>query len=226
MRSLSWVCLAATLFTSAVYAGGVGLGATRMIYSADAKQSTLQVRNTHAQASFLIQSWMETARGERTQDFVITPPLYVLKPATESVIKIIFNGRSLPQDRESLYWITVKAIPQQTKNSAGNSLQFASANRIKVFYRPTSLPNNANEAWQKITGEYSAGKVVLSNPTPWFITTINLKVDGKAVKPVMLPPESSTTLEEKFSRATSLTFQTINDYGAWTPVTRIPLNRK
>jgi len=226
MRSLSWVCLAATLFTSAVHAGGVGLGATRMIYSADAKQSTLQVRNTHAQASFLIQSWMETASGERTQDFVITPPLYVLKPATESVVKIIFNGRSLPQDRESLYWITVKAIPQQTKNSAGNSLQFASANRIKVFYRPASLTNNANEAWQKITGEYSAGKVVLRNPTPWFITTINLKVDGKAVKPVMLPPESNTTLEEKFSRATSLTFQTINDYGAWTPVTRVPLNRK
>ncbi|PHP94043.1 pilus assembly protein PapD [Pantoea agglomerans] len=226
MRSLSWVCLAATLFTSAVHAGGVGLGATRMIYSADAKQSTLQVRNTHAQASFLIQSWMETASGERTKDFVITPPLYVLKPATESVVKIIFNGRSLPQDRESLYWITVKAIPQQTKNSAGNSLQFASANRIKVFYRPASLPNNANEAWQKITGEYSAGKVVLRNPTPWFITTINLKVDGKAVKPVMLPPVSSTTLEEKFSRATSLTFQTINDYGAWTPVTRVPLNRK
>jgi len=226
MRSLSWVCLAATLFTSAVHAGGVGLGATRMIYSADAKQSTLQVRNTHAQASFLIQSWMETASGERTKDFVITPPLYVLKPATESVVKIIFNGRSLPQDRESLYWITVKAIPQQTKNSAGNSLQFASANRIKVFYRPASLPNNANEAWQKITGEYSAGKVVLRNPTPWFITTINLKVDGKAVKPVMLPPLSSTTLEEKFSRATSLTFQTINDYGAWTPVTRVPLNRK
>jgi len=226
MRSLSWVCLAATLFSSAVNAGGVGLGATRMVYSADAKQSTLQVRNTHAQASFLIQSWMETASGERTQDFVITPPLYVLKPATESVVKIIFNGRSLPQDRESLYWITVKAIPQQTKNSAGNSLQFASANRIKVFYRPASLPNNANEAWQKITGEYSAGKVVLRNPTPWFITTINLKVDGKAVKPVMLPPESSTTLEEKFSRATSLTFQTLNDYGAWTPVTRVPLNRK
>jgi len=226
MRSLSWVCLAATLFTSAVHAGGVGLGATRMIYSADAKQSTLQVRNTHAQASFLIQSWMETASGERTKDFVITPPLYVLKPATESVVKIIFNGRSLPQDRESLYWITVKAIPQQIKNSAGNSLQFASANRIKVFYRPASLPNNANEAWQKITGEYSAGKVVLRNPTPWFITTINLKVDGKAVKPVMLPPVSSTTLEEKFSRATSLTFQTINDYGAWTPVTRVPLNRK
>lgn len=226
MRSLTWVCLATTLCSSVVHAGGVGLGATRMIYSADSKQSTLQVRNTHATASFLIQSWMETASGERSQDFVITPPLYVLKPATESVVKIIFNGKSLPQDRESLYWMTVKAIPQQTKNSAGNSLQFASANRIKVFYRPASLSDNANEVWKKVTGEYSAGKVVLRNPTPYFITTLNVKVDGKTVKPVMLPPKSSTPLAEKFSQATSLTFQTINDYGAWTPVTRASLNRK
>lgn len=226
MRSLSWVCLAATLCSSAVHAGGVGLGATRMVYSADSKQSTLQVRNTHTTASFLIQSWIETASGQRSQDFVITPPLYVLKPSTESVVKIIFNGKSLPQDRESLYWMTVKAIPQQTKNSAGNSLQFASANRIKVFYRPTSLSDNANEAWKKVTGEYSAGKVVLRNPTPYFITTLNVKVDGKTVKPVMLPPKSSTPLAEKFSQATSLTFQTINDYGAWTPVTRASLNRK
>ncbi|MGV2877882.1 pilus assembly protein PapD [Pantoea vagans] len=226
MRSLTWVFLAAALCSSEVYAGGVGLGATRMVYSADSKQSTLQVRNTHATASFLIQSWMENASGERTQDFVITPPLYVLKPSTESVVKIIFNGKSLPQDRESLYWMTVKAIPQQTKNSAGNSLQFASANRIKVFYRPASLSDNANEGWKKISGKYTSGKIVLNNPTPWFITTINLKVDGKTVKPVMLPPKSTITLAEKFSQATSLTFQTINDYGAWTPATRAPLNRK
>ncbi|WP_313652833.1 molecular chaperone [Pantoea sp.] len=225
MRSFIWFFLTAILFSSTAQAGGVGLGATRMVYSSDSKQSTLQVRNTHTTASFLIQSWMETSSGARTQDFVITPPLYVLKPSTESVVKIIFNGKSLPQDRESLYWLTVKAIPQQMENSAGNSLQFASANRIKVFYRPISLRGDANQAWKKVTAEYRAGNVVLRNPTPYFITTINMKVDGKAVKPVMLPPESTLTLAEKFSQPASLTFQTINDYGAWTPETRAPLNR-
>ncbi|ORM84327.1 pilus assembly protein PapD [Pantoea deleyi] len=225
MRYLSWIFLAAALCSSAAQAGGEGLGATRLVYSSAAKQSTLQVRNTHETASFLIQSWMETASGERTQDFVITPPLYLLKPATESVVKIIFNGKALPQDRETLYWMTIKAIPQQSDNSAGNSLQFASANRIKLFYRPASLPGNATEAWKSVTANYSAGKVVLNNPTPYFITTINLKVDGKAVKPVMLPPQSGTALADKFSQATSLSFQTINDYGAWTPVTRVSLNQ-
>ena len=105
----------------------------------------LQVRNTHPDATFLIQSWMENEKG-KTNDFVITPPLFVMKPASESAVKIMFNGKALPEDRETLYWMTVKAIPQQTKSGSGNSLQFASANRIKVFYRPESLGQGAGDA--------------------------------------------------------------------------------
>jgi fimbrial chaperone protein len=134
MRVNTWICLAGALCSSAVYAGGVGLGATRMVYSSATSQAMMQVRNTHPDATFLIQSWMEN-EGERTNDFMITPPLYVMKPASESAVKIMFNGKALPEDRETLYWMTVKAIPQQAKSGAGNTLQFASANRIKVFYR-------------------------------------------------------------------------------------------
>jgi P pilus assembly protein, chaperone PapD len=186
----------------------------------------LQVRNTHPESSFLIQSWIENEKGDRTNDFVITPPLYVLKPATESMVKVMFNGKSLPQDRETLYWITVKAIPQQLKNSASNSLQFASANRIKIFYRPQAIKDDTAEAWKKITGSYSAGKVTLNNPTPYYLTTINVKVDGKSVQPVMIPPKTSLVLEESFRQANNFSYQTINDYGAWTPVNGLPLSRK
>ncbi|MEH0886911.1 fimbria/pilus periplasmic chaperone [Enterobacter sp. UNJFSC 003] len=226
MRVNTWICLAGSLCSSAVYAGGVGLGATRMVYSSATTQSMMQVRNTHPDATFLIQSWMETEKGDRTNDFVITPPLYVLKPASESVLKIMFNGKALPQDRETLYWMTVKAIPQQVKNGSGNSLQFASANRIKVFYRPEGLGEGAGEAWKSLVGAYRAGKVTLTNPTPYYLTTINVKIEGKPVQPVMVPPKSSVTLAETFSRASSMSYQTINDYGAWTPATRVPLSQR
>jgi fimbrial chaperone protein len=226
MRSLTWIGLAASLCSSAAYAGGVGLGATRLVYSSATTQAMLQVRNTHPESSFLIQSWIENEKGDRTNDFVITPPLYVLKPATESMVKVMFNGKSLPQDRETLYWITVKAIPQQLKNSASNSLQFASANRIKIFYRPQAIKDDMAEAWKKITGSYSAGKVTLNNPTPYYLTTINVKVDGKSVQPVMIPPKTSIALEESFRQANNFSYQTINDYGAWTPVNGLPLSRK
>ncbi|HCT2369434.1 TPA: fimbria/pilus periplasmic chaperone [Enterobacter cloacae] len=225
MRAKAGICLAISLCSSAAYAGGVGLGATRMVYSSTTNQSMLQVRNTHPDATFLIQSWMENEKGQKTNDFVITPPLFVMKPASESAVKIMFNGKALPEDRETLYWMTVKAIPQQTKSGSGNSLQFASANRIKVFYRPESLGQGAGDAWKSPTGAYRGGKVTLSNPTPYYLTTINLKIDGMPVQPVMVPPKSSVTLGETFSHASSVSYQTINDYGAWTPATRAALSQ-
>ncbi|HDS9458798.1 TPA: fimbria/pilus periplasmic chaperone [Enterobacter asburiae] len=225
MRVNTWICLAATVCSTAAYAGGVGLGATRMVYSSATNQSMLQVRNTHPDATFLIQSWMENEKGQKTNDFVITPPLYVMKPASESAVKIMFNGKALPEDRETLYWMTVKAIPQQSKSGSGNSLQFASANRIKVFYRPESLGQGAGEAWKSLSGVYRAGKVTLTNPTPYYLTTINVKIDGMPVQPVMVPPKSSVALAETFSHANTMSYQTINDYGAWTPATRASLSQ-
>ncbi|STQ07850.1 P pilus assembly protein, chaperone PapD [Enterobacter cloacae] len=118
---------------------GVGLGATRMVYSSTTNQSMLQVRNTHPDATFLIQSWMENEEGQKTNDFVITPPLFVMKPASESAVKIMFNGKALPEDRETLYWMTVKAIPQQTKSGSGNSLQFASQTASRCFIARRAL---------------------------------------------------------------------------------------
>ncbi|GAB2926813.1 fimbrial biogenesis chaperone [Hafnia psychrotolerans] len=224
MRNLpAFILLAIGLSSSAVYAGGVGLGATRMIYSSSTTQSALDIRNTSKDSSFLIQSWIENGKGSRSNDFVITPPLFVLKPATESVVKVMFNGKQPQQDRETLYWVTVKAIPQQADKSAENTLQFASANRIKLFYRPQGLNENVNEAWKKLSGEVRQGKITLKNPTPYYLTTINLNVEGKAVNPVMVPPKSSVTLEGYFNNATKFSFQTINDYGAWTPSTTYKL---
>lgn len=212
-----------SFFVSSTYAGGVGLGATRIVYSGATSQSAMSVRNTNNNASFLIQSWIENSTGNRSNDFVITPPLYVLKAKSESVIKVIFNGKSLPQDRETLYWLTVKAIPQQVKQSTANSLQFASAHRIKVFYRPAGLNEDANSAWKHIKGELRLGKVTLTNPTPYYLTTVNVSVDGKAANPVMIPPKGSIAVEGTFGNASKFSYQTINDYGAWTPSTTSPL---
>ena len=67
--------------------------------------------------------------------------------------------------------------------------------------------------------------MTLSNPTPYYLTTINVKIDGMPVQPVMVPPKGSVTLAETFSHAGSMSYQTINDYGAWTPATRASLSQ-
>ncbi|WP_437887517.1 fimbria/pilus periplasmic chaperone [Phytobacter sp. V91] len=209
------IVVTALLLPFMANAGGVGLGATRLVYPAGGKQVSLDVRNTHETAPFLIQSWLDNANNVKTADFVVVPPLSVLRPKGENTLRIMFVGRGLPQDRETLYWMTVKAIPQSAP-AEKNTLQMAAASRIKVFYRPANLPVSPADAWKRLTGTFQAGKVTLNNPTPYYITLSSLKVDGKKITPMMISPKSNVTLTGTFSAARSFEYQTVNDFGAWT----------
>ncbi|WP_024914401.1 fimbria/pilus periplasmic chaperone, partial [Chania multitudinisentens] len=65
---------------------GVGLGATRVIYPADQKQVTLGVSNNDDKSTFLIQSWVENAEGQKEGRLVITPPLYLMQGKKENTL--------------------------------------------------------------------------------------------------------------------------------------------
>lgn len=58
---------------------GVALGSTRVVYPADQKQVSLGISNNDDKSTFLIQSWVENEAGDKTNTFVITPPLFVMK---------------------------------------------------------------------------------------------------------------------------------------------------
>lgn len=104
------------VFPQLASAGGIVLGGTRLIYPMDAKQATLSVRNSSQETSYLVQSWTENAQGNKSTDFIITPPLYVSNPGDQNMLRVIFGGPSLPQDRETLYYFNAKAIPSVDKS--------------------------------------------------------------------------------------------------------------
>lgn len=78
---------------------------------------------------------MENASESKSSDFVVTPPLFVMKPQKENTLRIMYVGpNNLPADRESLYWVNVKAIPSAAKDTKGkNTLQIAVLSRIKLL---------------------------------------------------------------------------------------------
>ncbi|MBS6124945.1 MAG: fimbria/pilus periplasmic chaperone, partial [Veillonella sp.] len=133
---------------SAHAAGGIALGATRIIYPADAKQTAVWIRNSHTNERFLVNSWIENSAGVKEKSFVVTPPLFVSEPKSENTLRIIYAGVPLPKDRESLFWMNVKAIPSVNKNSleGKNVLQLAILSRIKLFVRPNNLPQIPEDA--------------------------------------------------------------------------------
>lgn len=65
----------------------------------------------------------------------MTPPLFVSEAKSENTLRIIYAGAPLPKDRESLFWMNVKAIPSVNKNSleGKNVLQLAILSRIKLL---------------------------------------------------------------------------------------------
>lgn len=198
--------------------GGIGLAATRLVYSEGEEQISLGVRNTSPDVPYLIQSWVMTQDNKKSADFIITPPLFVLNPANENLLRIMYIGAPLAKDRETLFFTSVRAVPSTTKRKEGNTLKIATQSVIKLFWRPKGLAYPLGEAPAKLRCTSSADMVTVSNPTPYFITLTDLKIGGKVVKNQMISPFDKYQFSlPKGAKNSSVTYRTINDYGAETP---------
>lgn len=207
--------------------GGISLGATRVIYPADAKSESITVSNSSVNARYLIQAWVDDATGKKTTDFIVTPPLFNSMPGTENRLKII-GTRSVSQtDREQVYYLNIKNIPVINKKDieGKNMMVVTVSTRIKLFVRPKGLMPSLSDAAGRLAFNYDTGKLKAVNPTPYYLTMTDVRADGKALDGLMVPPYSSVVLAD--FRADSVSWKVINDYGGTTSehnatVTRVP----
>lgn len=206
-------------------AGGIALGATRVIYPADAKQTSLALSNSNKQERYLINAWIENATGQKEKTFVITPPLFVSEPNSENTLRIIYAGPALATDRESLFYLNVKAIPSMDKNNGENNnvLQLAILSRIKLFVRPNKLETQPGQALDTLAFTRRGSAISINNPSPYFITLVNLQLGGKKLDNVMVAPKTSATVTLPAGAQGALSWQSVNDYGAITPARRVNL---
>lgn len=215
---ISAMCLTPTLAT----AGGIMLGGTRIIYPAGQKQVTMSIRNTSDQDAFLVQSWVEQPDEKKSQDFVVTPPLYVSGPGNENTLRVMYVGAPAVTDRETLYYFNAKAIPSMDKKKmeGKNMLMLAAVTRIKMFVRPAGLTPAVDKAPAELTFHRTGNQLRIDNPTPYYLTVVELKAGGAKLPDTMVSPRSSTTRALSSSSAGVVTYRTINDYGAATPEIR------
>lgn len=201
-------------------AGGIALGATRVIYPADAKQTSLSINNSDTKERYLVNSWVENNLGGKDKNFVVTPPLFVSEPKSENTLRIIYVGPPLPGDRESIFWMNVKAIPSVDKNNleGNNVLQLAILSRIKLFVRPKNLQMQPEEAVKQMRFSRSGGHLSLHNPSPYYVSTVNLNIGNEKLPNTMVAPKSVSQVALPSGAQGKITFQTVNDYGAVTPV--------
>ncbi|KAB8312631.1 hypothetical protein EH228_06365 [Erwinia endophytica] len=206
------------LFHSAV-AGGIAPGATRVIYYEEDKQASLSVTNTDSHERYLIQAWVEDTSGQRVRDFIVTPPLFTASPKSENSLRIMYTGKPLPKDRETVFWMNVKAIPAINKEAIKdkNTLQLAVLSRIKLFMRPEGLNMGEVESYKKLRFHNDGKQLTVFNPTPYYQSMVNITVGGNKLKNSMVPPLGKLDIPLPAGTSGEIRFQSVNDYGAVTP---------
>lgn len=207
-------CVFFILHTLPAYAGVV-IGGTRLIYDGSKKEASLTVSNPD-NTPYLIQSWVDPEVKGGKSPFLITPPLFRLDANSDNMLRVIMTGKGLPQDKESLFWMNIKAIPSTKKEGSQNTLQLAINTRMKLIYRPESLNKTSEWATKKLQWQVKGRQLLVNNPTPYYMNFNEVSVNGVDIKDasfVAPNAQAKFNIEDKVDSSGEIVWKLINDYG-------------
>jgi len=195
---------------------GVVIGGTRLIYNQDSSQAAISVNNPDNKA-YLIQSWVnkDSERDDNDETFLSTPPIFKLEPKSQNSVRIIYTGKALPQDRESVFWLNIKSIPSTNQN-AQNQLLITVKSKMKLFYRPTGLEGDSATAYKGLSFSSENNKLRILNPSPYNVSIYKISFDGKENKDIAMIPAKGEVDIRNYNYK-SVSWSAINDFGGITP---------
>lgn len=200
---------------------GVVLNTTRVIYPAKDKEVSLGVHNS-GRGEILLQSWLESAdvaAPPSSLPFVVTPPLVPMAGDGRQLLRLIYAGAGMPDDRESVFWLNVQEIPQE---AGENTLQIAIRQRIKVFFRPKGLEGDSFKAAEGLQWRVVDNVLHVENPGVFHVSMVGLGMSQGTRElwnkdSQMLAPRQQLQWPLKPGAAgggLSLVFASIDDFGA------------
>lgn len=122
--------------------------------------------------------------SEKSVPFIALPPLTRFDSGEVVTLHVRLTEQILPDDRESLFMLAIKAIPGQSvkESETQTSLVLALQNNLKLFYRPQGIVKLDVEARaEKLDFYYQDKQLIIKNPTPYYITFSVLKADDSNV---------------------------------------------
>lgn len=196
----------------------IALDRTRAIYPGADKGLVMNISNDSSQKPYLAQAWLEDAQGNPLKDYLmVSPPMQRLEPGQKSVVRVraLPSAASLPQDRESLFYFSVREVPP--KSDRPNVLQLALQTKIKLFYRPAAItPARFSRQDDRLILHKVSDGFRVENPTPYYMTVLGItgglkQSVAKDFKTAMIAPKSSATVRSQVFAQPHLI--TINDFG-------------
>lgn len=210
---------------------GIAFHVLRVIYPESEKQGVTLTARNNSPAPYLMQSRVRpvdpatggvdlTSPERQGMPFIVTPPLSRLEANGELTLRIRRSDVALPADRESVFFISMKALPALAPE--GQKMVMTVVSNLKLFYRPSGLVKRAvAEMAPKLTF-LREGKILTAyNPTPYWMTFSRLSVGGvamdKSALRMMVPPFGSQRYALPVAAVGKVTWQLIDEDGWDTP---------
>lgn len=236
MKSRQLICgvlmVAISMVSNSVAASVIMLG-TRVIYPEGTNEQVLRFSNPDDHPN-LVQVWLD--RGNSAADknnseppFAVSPPVFRMESNSGQVVRLSYVGGALPEDKESLFFLNFVQVPA-LKSSAvdSNQLVLTVRSRLKVFYRPRGLANDADARIVRDSLSFTRDKgnsrtITARNDSGYYIVVQRASVElggqeTEVARATLIPPrqEVSWTLPPAStgSGKQRLKLKIINDFGA------------
>ncbi|MBP6120829.1 MULTISPECIES: fimbrial biogenesis chaperone [Providencia] len=230
---------------------GIALESTRVIYPGSANKGITFTVTNQTSITYLLQSrvvpWVSPSSSavETQQDtqadrddtrepedvsvvvpFIVVPPLARFAPDDAITLRIQLIQNTLPQDRESVFTFSLKAIPSQAAPDSssvdrGTKMVLAMQNNLKLFYRPKGLAvMDADARARALQFTRQGMQLAIQNPTPYYVTLGEVYSDRQPVvleHQRMLAPFSTTIFDSPSTQPKTICWQIIDDIGRNTP---------
>lgn len=189
--------------------GGIYIYGTRVIYPAQKKEITVQLMNEGSRSS-LVQSWIDDGDTSLPPEkihvpFVMSPPVAKVSGGSGQQLKIKQLANTLPEDRESLFFLNVLDIPPNSAESEGkNMIKFAMQNRIKFIYRPQGIAGVDEKSFSRLNVRDVSGGINIKNNSANWITIPEIVGNSKI--------NSETVLLAPWSDKKVITTAVVNHY--------------
>lgn len=199
----------------ASHANGISLSNSRVIFPAEAKQTSMSLKNTQSDVSMLVQSWIEDAAGRKTSDFVVTPPLYLSRPGDENLVRILATGGDHAKDRETLYRLVVKSVASRDRREVEHmsGIAIALTTSVKLFVRPSGLEMARQDAEKSLAFARRGNRLAITNASPYFLTLVDIQAGSRGLENVMLEPFGRAELAMPSDAGNQITYKSISDHG-------------
>jgi len=204
---------------------------TRVIYPGGAKERSIQFTNQD-DAPSVLQIWIDRGNADSTPEtadapFVVTPPVFRIEPKSGQTARLIFTGKDLPQDRESVFFINTVQIPAVSSADAErNKMLLLLRNRIKLFYRPVGIAGAPERAAEQLSfsaaREGADWKITATNDSAFHISLTDARITGAGedilLAPDMIAPKASfdwriKSAADLLAAGRRISFKYVNDFG-------------